>query len=102
MLPKRLRRYLYFLPGLAFLAALLLPGATAARANTASYSWNVDTYDFGYQQSTYTFVFTNVFPWWIVDYPVPFQYPNTFHMVNDACTAAVAPGGSCRGTVARS
>lgn len=99
MLPTRLRRYLYFLPGLAFLAALLLPGATAASANTPSFQWNVDTYDFGYNQSTYTFAFTNVYPWWIVDYPVPFQNANEFHLLNDACTAPVAPGGSCKVTV---
>ncbi len=99
MLRRRLRKLLYIVPGLAVLAALLLPAATAASANTPAYPWNVDTYDFGMSQGTHTFLFTNIYPVDIVDYPAPVKNPNVFHVVDDKCTAVVLPGRSCTVTV---
>jgi len=95
--PRRLSRVLALVSGLAFLATLLLP--TAASAGPLTFPWNVDTHDYGYAESSYTYVFTNIYPLQIVDYPLPMLYPNAFHVVRDACTAPVAPGGSCAVTV---
>jgi hypothetical protein len=94
------RRILHFVSGLAFLVALLLPTAPAASANTPPYPWNVDTYDYGNSPGSFTFVFTNIYPWPLVDKPAPMQDPEAFRVLRDTCTAPVSPGGSCNVTVA--